>query len=166
MLCTDPRQAMCDYCYDHGKGCPVLRRRAMPAKSIPEFKVEPLIVSPYQASRSILGRDAGMGRPRPMTQDFNRLPEEISPWLGMEPELAAKMAELFPAPRPEIVASRRLRKTEKWGRGGRGHSPMISLTIPNEVLYVTGMRARDLVLISGWAEGLIRIVRIPEGEDE
>jgi hypothetical protein len=80
----------------------------------------------------------------------------------MDPELARQMAELFPAPNPDIVASRRLRKVGGWGKGE--NKKCIGIVIPQEVLYVTGMRRRDLVLISGWSEGLIRIIRIPEGD--
>lgn len=130
-----------------------------------------IIVSPdqlsdadYRRAREILVADASRrGRPHPHTMRDNRLPEEISPWSGLDPVLAKEMAELFPAPNPDIVASRRLRQVAGWGKSGQKKS--VGVVIPAEVLFVTGMRKGDLVLISGWASGVIRIVRIPEGEN-
>ena len=132
---------------------------------------ESLIISPseftdaeYRRARAILVADASRrGRPQPMTARDNRLPEEISPWAGLEPNLAREMAELFPAPNPDIVASRRLRTVSGWGQGGKKKS--IGIAIPQEILFVTGMRKGDLVLVSGWHHGLIRLVRVPEGEN-
>jgi hypothetical protein len=118
----------------------------------------------YRKAREILVADASRrGRPQPLTARDNRLPEEISPWSGLEPELAREMAELFPAPNPDIVASRRLRKVSGWG--GKAQKASIGLVIPQEILFVTGMRRGDLVLVSGYCAGVIRIVRIPEGEN-
>lgn len=115
----------------------------------------------YRRAREILVADASRrGRPQPHTARDNRLPEEISPWLGLEPELAREMAELFPAPNPDIVASRRLIKVSNWGQ-----NVAVGLSIPREILFVTGLRRGDLVLVSGWHQGCIRIVRIPEGEN-
>lgn len=136
-----------------------------------ETESAPLIISPseftdadYRKAREILVADASRrGRPQPMTARDNRLPEEISPWAGLEPSLAREMAELFPAPNPDIVASRRLRTVSGWGQGGKKKS--IGIAIPQEILFVTGMRKGDLVLVSGWCSGLIRICRIPEGEN-
>jgi hypothetical protein len=115
----------------------------------------------YRKAREILVADATRrGRPSPHTAQNNRLPEEISPWSGLETELAREMAELFPAPNPDIVASRRLIRV-----GNTARNMAVGLSIPREILYVTGMRKGDIVLVSGWAQGLIRIVRIPEGEN-
>ncbi len=130
-----------------------------------------LIVSPdkftdadYRTAREILVADASRrGRPQPMTARDNRLPEEISPWSGLEPGLAREMAELFPAPNPDIVASRRLRTISGWGVGGKRKT--VGVVIPQEILFVTGMRRGDLVLVSGWHHGVIRIVRVNEGPD-
>lgn len=130
-----------------------------------------LIISPseftdsdYRRARAILVADASRrGRPQPMTARDNRLPEEISPWAGLEPNLAREMAELFPAPNPDIVASRRLRVVAGWGKDSKKKS--VGLAIPQEILFVTGMRKGDLVLVSGWHFGLIRICRVPEGEN-
>lgn len=105
------------------------------------------------------------GRPtRPLT-----LPEELHPYMGLDPETAAKMARAFPAPMPDIVCARRLRLSIAGGgkrnkdETGRYKRSTVYLTIPFDVLYCTGMRAGDVVMVSGWAEpGIIRLVRIPE----
>jgi hypothetical protein len=136
-----------------------------------EPESESLIIPPdqftdadYRKAREILVADASRrGRPQPMTARDNRLPEEISPWSGLEPGLAREMAELFPAPNPDIVASRRLRTVSGWGTGGQKKT--VGVVIPQEILFVTGMRRGDLVLVSGWAAGVLRIVRVPEGEN-
>jgi hypothetical protein len=146
---TCDEQARCPYCYNNGNGCPVLFHGA--------------VDEPYRRAREILVADASQrGRPRQYTARDNRLPEEISPWAGLEPGMAKEMAELFPAPNPDIVASRRLRKIAGWGKKV---DKTVGIVIPREILYVTGMRLGDLVLISGWCSGVIRIVRIPEGEN-
>lgn len=144
-----------------------------PPEPDPKLIVDPaqFSESDYRRARAILVADASRrGRPQPMTAGDNRLPEEISPWSGMEPELAREMAELFPAPNPDIVVSRRLRKISGWGKKKAGVRPAdekksVGIAIPAEMLHVTGMRYGDLVLISGWHSGLLRIVRIPEGEN-
>ena len=154
-ICDD--QARCPYCYNNGQGYPVLVHGATDEA--------------YRRAREILVADASRaGRPRPMTAGVNKLPEEISPWMGLEPALAKEMAEIFPAPNPDIVVSRRLRKIAGWGKKKDGvraadEKKTVGIGIPAEILYVTGMRYGDLVLISGWHNGLIRIVRIPEGEN-
>jgi len=91
------------------------------------------------------------------------LPEDISPYAGLDPELAQALQESFPAPNPDIVRARRLRAAA--GANDRGYYSVI-LGIPSDVLFVTGMRIGDTVLISGWAQGVIRLIRVPEGPSD
>lgn len=117
----------------------------------------------YLEMRAQLVKDASQrGRPRPITA-ADKLPEEISPYMGLDPDTARELAELFPAPNPDIVAARRLRQAQ--GPVSKNKYQAVMVVIPKEVLYVTGMRKGDLVLVSGWHHGIIRLVRVPEGEN-
>lgn len=116
----------------------------------------------YLATRRLLIEQSNKsGKPTISTPRHNRLPEEITPWMGIDPNSARALAESFPAPNPDMVVARRIRKIAGWKNG----EPLtVGIAIPTEVLYVTGMRRSDLVLISAWHDGVIRITRIPEGQ--
>lgn len=168
---SDEQREYCLDCKCGGRWTEAMKVAMPDNTDVPPQSVDSMIIRPDQLSdadyrrvREILVADASRrGRPHPHTMRDNRLPEEISPWSGLDPVLAKEMAELFPAPNPDIVASRRLRQVAGWGKSGQKKS--VGVVIPAEVLFVTGMRKGDLVLVSGWAAGVIRIVRIPEGEN-
>jgi len=85
---------------------------------------------------------------------------DLDPYLGMDPETAAKLKELFPAPKPDVVLSRKLR-IDKAHYKAHSKGGTAILAIPIEVQYTCGWRPGDVLLISAWAEGCARIVRLP-----
>jgi len=86
---------------------------------------------------------------------------DISPWLGVDPETAKKLAEAFPAPNPDTVIVRKLRKIYRDYKKSGEVVTAVFLGLPDEVLATCGWRAGDRLLVSVWAEGIIRLVRLP-----
>jgi len=92
-------------------------------------------------------------------------PSVISPYLGLDPELAAALAESFPAPNPDLVKLRRLRNKVMAGANKEGKFS-VYINVPAEVLAVVGWRTGDSILVSAWAEGVCRLTRVPEGRED
>lgn len=96
-----------------------------------------------------------------------RLPEDslntLASSVGMDAETARMLAESFPAPNPDIVRAKRLRMIA--GPNDRGYYT-VAVCIPSDVLHVVGWRLGDTILLSAWADGCVRLTRVPEGLDE
>jgi hypothetical protein len=75
-----------------------------------------------------------------------------SPYAGVDPELVDALAEAFPAPKPDMTATRILR-----GAGtGTG-----KVAIPIEMMKVLGWQPGDRVVLSAWIDddGTLRVVK-------
>lgn len=85
------------------------------------------------------------------------------PFDGPDPKVTRALAEAFPAPVPDIVRVRKIRKL-CGGPSNPRHS--IGIVLPQECLIASGMKQGDHVLISAWTEGVIRVVRVAEADRE